>query len=70
MNNNNSLVDVISSVQFTEIDYVLVVSLLFVSLVIGVYIGFSHNVVQTMDDFLFGAFKTKSVPVALSLLAR
>lgn len=71
MNKNDSLSNAISSViQFTDIDYVIVISLLLISLAIGVFIAFWHNGKRTTDDFLFGNFKMKCVPVALSLMAR
>lgn len=71
MNKNDSLVDIASSiVKFTEFDYAIIISLMLISLAIGVYIAFFHNGGQTTDDFLFGSFKMKSIPVALSLLAR
>lgn len=72
MNKNVSLIDAVSSsaVQFTEIDYVIVISLMIISLTIGAFTAFSHSGGLTMDDFLFGSFKMKIIPVALSLLAR
>lgn len=66
-----SVNDTVSTVvQFTHIDYAIIISLLLVSLVIGVSIAFCHNGGRTTDDFLFGSYKMYSVPVALSLLAR
>lgn len=59
-----------STVHFTHIDYAIVAVLLFVSLAIGVFIAVFHNGNKTADDFLFGDFKMKCLPVALSLLAR
>lgn len=71
MNHSDSVMNIVSTVvQFSQIDYVIIISLLLISLVIGVLIGFSHNGGQTTEDFMFGSFKMKSVPVALSLLAR
>lgn len=71
MNENVSLIDAVSgSVQFTDFDHFIVISLMIISLVIGVFIAFSHDGALTMDDFMFGRFKMKIIPVALSLLAR
>lgn len=63
--------DTVSSVvQFTRVDYAVLLALLFISLSIGVFIAISRNANKTSDDFLFGGFKMKCLPVALSLLAR
>lgn len=63
--------DTVSSMShFTRVDYAIIVALLFSSLAIGVFIAFFQNANKTTDDFLFGAFKMKCLPVALSLLAR
>lgn len=73
MNKNDTIVDLVSlsvPVQFTEIDYAIVISLMIISLAIGAFVAFSHNDGLTVDDFMFGSFKMKIVPVALSLLAR
>lgn len=59
-----------SAVDFTRVDYFVIVALLCVSLAIGVFIAVFQNGSKTTDDFLFGGFKTKCLPVAMSLLAR
>lgn len=73
MNMNASIPfsDTVSSMShFTRVDYAVVVALLFSSLAIGVFIAFFQNASKTSDDFLFGGFKMKCLPVALSLVAR
>lgn len=71
MNQSDSISDTVATlVHFSGIDYVIIILLLLVSLVIGVFVAFFHNGEQTSDDFMFGNFKMKSAPVALSLLAR
>lgn len=71
MNATVSFNDTISSViHFTRVDYAVIIALLFISLSIGVFIAIFHNANKTSDDFLFGDFKMKCLPVALSLLAR
>ncbi|XP_031621524.1 sodium-coupled monocarboxylate transporter 2-like [Contarinia nasturtii] len=70
MNQTNSMNEAVSSfVQFTQIDYAIIFSLLSFSLLIGIVIGFFCNGGRTTEDFLFGSFKMKSLPVALSLIA-
>lgn len=71
MNQNGSSNEIsFAFVQFTHIDYVIVTTLLLISLAIGIFIGYFHNGDRTTQDFLFGSFKMKSIPIALSLLAR
>lgn len=57
-------------VKFSDIDHVIIILLLLVSLAVGALIAFFHYGDQTSEDFMFGSFKMKSVPVAFSLLAR
>lgn len=71
MNTSILFNDTISSViHFTRVDFAIILALLFVSLAIGVFIAFFQNANEKSDDFLFGGFKMKCLPVALSLLAR
>lgn len=70
MNKNDSVIHIISTIQFSCADYAIVISLLIISLLIGVFVAFFHNGGRTTDDFLYGSYKMYSIPVALSLLAR
>lgn len=71
MNASIPINDTISSaIHFTRVDYAIIVALLFISFLIGVFIAIFRNAEKTSDDFLFGGFKMKCLPVALSLLAR
>lgn len=68
MNSSDGLIETVT--QFNRLDYAIIISLLVISLVIGIFIAFYNDGGKTMDDFLFGGFNMKSIPVALSLLAR
>lgn len=71
MSQNHSISEIFSPfVEFTYIDYAIIFSLLLFSLLAGLFIGLFCDGGRTTEDFLFGSFKMKSMPVALSLLAR
>lgn len=71
MNTNNTFEATnLSVARFNYVDYAIVLSLLMISLTIGVFIRFSKYRSTTTADFLFAGYKMKSLPVALSLLAR
>lgn len=69
MNNSDEYGETISTLaEFSLIDYAIIITLLCLSLAIGIFIAFYRC--HTVDDFLFGNYKMTSIPVALSLLAR
>lgn len=55
---------------FTAIDYGVLVLLLSLSLLIGIYFGFFSDNLKTAEDYLVGGHKMKSIPIAISLVAR
>lgn len=71
MNNSDEYGETISTLaEFSLIDYAIIITLLCLSLAIGIFIAFYRDGCRTVDDFLFGNYKMTSIPVALSLLAR
>lgn len=71
MNNSDAIGGTISTIaKFSLIDYSIIITLLLVSLAIGIFIAFFRDGCRTNDDFLFGSYNMRSIPVALSLLAR
>lgn len=71
MNNSDEYGETISTLaDFSLIDYAIIITLLSLSLAIGIFIAFYRDGCRTVDDFLFGNYKMTSIPVALSLLAR
>lgn len=71
MNNSYTHRDTLAAfLEFSSIDYAIIVALLVLSLAIGIFIAFYRDGCRTTDDFLFGSYKMSSVSVALSLLAR
>lgn len=55
---------------FTGIDYGVLIVILSMSLAIGVYFGFFSKNVKTAEDYLVGGHKMKTLPIAISLVAR
>lgn len=55
---------------FTEIDYGVLIVILSLSLAIGIYFGFFSDNVKTAEDYLVGGHKMKTLPIAISLVAR
>lgn len=71
MNNSDEYGETISTLaEFSLIDYAIIITLLCLSLAIGIFIAFYRDGCETVDDFLFGNYRMTSIPVALSLLAR
>lgn len=71
MNNSDAIGGTISTkAEFSLIDYSIIITLLLLSLAIGIFIAFFRDGCRTTDDFLFGSYNMRSIPVALSLLAR
>lgn len=68
---NNSTISMEASVAyFTTIDYTVFISILSVSLAIGIYFGFFSDSLKTTEDYLVGGHKMKSIPIAISMVAR
>lgn len=55
---------------FTTIDYGVLITILSFSLAIGIYFGFFSDNLKTAEDYLVGGHKMKSLPIAISLVAR
>lgn len=55
---------------FTTIDYTVFISILSVSLAIGIYFGFFSDSLKTTEDYLVGGHKMKAIPIAISMVAR
>lgn len=55
---------------FTAIDYGVLVAILSCSLLIGIYFGFFSDNLKTAEDYLVGGHRMKSIPIAISLVAR
>lgn len=58
------------TINFQAIDYALFTFLLLVSIGIGVYFGYFNNTAQTTEEYLMGGRKMKTLPIAISLVAR
>lgn len=56
--------------NFTAIDYAVFGALLLLSVSIGIYFGFFDGTEQTTEEYLLGGRKMKTIPVAISLVAR
>lgn len=70
-NSGTTLVDNISrSFTFTISDYIVFILMLCISSGIGVYIGFFLKLENTTDEYLMGSKRMKTVPIAISLVAR
>lgn len=57
-------------VNFTVIDYALLVIILSMSIGIGIYFAFFSKNLKTTDDYLVGGHRMKPLPIAISLVAR
>lgn len=55
---------------FSGVDYSVFVVILSASLAIGIYFGFFSDDLKTAEDYLVGAHKMKTIPIAISLVAR
>lgn len=59
-----------SPINFYAIDYVVFGALLTVSMAIGIYFGYFSKSEQTTEEYLLGGRKMKTIPIAISLIAR
>lgn len=59
-----------NSNYFTLVDYSLFGILLAVSAAIGLYFGCFGDHEQTTEEYLLGGHKMKTIPIAISLVAR
>lgn len=55
---------------FTAIDYAVFVTMLAISAGIGVWFGCFNKGEQTTEEYLLGGRKMKTIPIAISLIAR
>lgn len=67
---NESDFSVLDGGSFTIADYSVFGVLLTASLAIGLYFGFFSKEEQTTEEYLLGGHKMKTVPIAISLVAR
>ncbi|KAI8124518.1 Sodium-coupled monocarboxylate transporter 2 [Lucilia cuprina] len=58
------------SFTFSTIDYIVFVLMLSISAGIGVYFGFFSKAKNTTDEYLMGSKQMKTIPIAISLIAR
>lgn len=56
--------------QLFAIDYVVLCGLLSLSMGIGVYFGYFSKSEHTTEEYLLGGRKMKTIPIAISLIAR
>lgn len=59
-----------SAAIFTGFDYFVFVLLLTVSTGIGIYFGYFDGKEQTTEEYLLGGRRMKTIPIAISLVAR
>lgn len=55
---------------FTAIDYGVFALMLGISAAIGLYFGCFSGTEQTTEEYLLGGRKMKTIPIAISLVAR
>lgn len=55
---------------FGTVDYIVFVFMLMISAGIGVYFGFFSKSKNTTDEYLTGGKRMKTIPIAISLVAR
>lgn len=55
---------------FSAIDYTVLATMLSISAGIGVWFGFCNKGEQTTEEYLMGGRKMKTIPIAISLVAR
>lgn len=67
---NNVSDSVLEITYFTGIDYSVLIIMLAISMSIGIYFGFFSEKLKTADDYLVGGRQMKSIPIAISLVAR
>lgn len=56
--------------RFSLIDYSVFGTLLLMSLAIGLYFGFFSGDEDTTEEYLMGGHKMKTIPIAISMVAR
>lgn len=56
--------------SFGPVDYIVFAIMLMVSAGIGVYFGFFSKSKNTTEEYLMGGKKMKTLPIAISLVAR
>lgn len=56
--------------SFTWLDYGVLVVMLVLSTLVGVYFGCFGGKIKSMAEFLTGDRKLKTIPIAISLIAR
>lgn len=62
--------EVNSGNYFGAVDYAVFGTMLCVSASIGVYFGYFDKKEQTTEEYLLGGRKMKTIPIAISLIAR
>lgn len=68
---NNSDTTIFAEVAyFTVIDYALLITILSLSIGVGIFFAFFSEKLKTTDDYLVGGHKMKPLPIAISLVAR
>lgn len=66
----NATIPIEETAYFTGIDYSIFVVLLSLSLAIGIYFGFFSDELKTAEDYLVGGHRMRTIPIAISLVAR
>lgn len=56
--------------HFTGVDYTVFAAMLGVSAAIGLWFGCCQKGEQTTEEYLLGGRKMKTIPIAISLVAR
>lgn len=56
--------------QFSAIDYGVFSTMLLVSTAIGIYFGYFDGKAKTTEEYLLGGRNMKTIPIAISLIAR
>lgn len=56
--------------HFTIVDYTVFAGMLSISAAIGLWFGCCQKGKQTTEDYLMGGHKMKTIPIAISLVAR
>jgi solute carrier family 5 (sodium-coupled monocarboxylate transporter), member 8/12 len=67
---NSTTVSGIPQGLFGVVDYTVFGIMLAVSTSIGIYFGCFANTSQTTEEYLMGGRKMKTLPIAISLIAR
>ncbi|XP_055716531.1 sodium-coupled monocarboxylate transporter 2 [Phlebotomus papatasi] len=59
----------VGSGQFQVLDYVVFISMLAISMAVGIYFGFFSGNNQSTEEYLLGGRRMKTLPIAISLIA-